>query len=162
MLEVRPMPGHEVIEEALLVHGAPGRFKQLQRDRRFFFEVFCKTKARVHAGTTEQSILGSGFDTIERTEIPASIRRFFICNGQKFVRISTVLPQCFSGQSYHSQHPIHHIRIHVTMNRMKKRLRQDSNDSEPQTLPKAHRSFIALHDEVELHGSEAAVLCVFE
>ena len=52
MLEVRPMLGHEVIEEALLVHGAPGRFKWLQRDRRFFFEVFYKTKARVHAGTT--------------------------------------------------------------------------------------------------------------
>ena len=56
MLEVRSMPGHEVIEEALLVHRAPGRFKQLQRDRRFFFEVFYETKARVHAGTTEQSI----------------------------------------------------------------------------------------------------------
>jgi hypothetical protein len=76
MLEVRPMPGHEVIEEALLVHGAPGRFKQLQGDRRFFFEVFYKTKSRVHAGTTEQSILGSGLDTIETAEIPAAIRRF--------------------------------------------------------------------------------------
>jgi hypothetical protein len=74
------MPGHEVIEEALLVHGAPGRFKQLQRDRRFFFEVFYKTKARVHAGTTEQSILGSGVDTIERTGIPAA-PTLFICNG---------------------------------------------------------------------------------
>jgi hypothetical protein len=45
----------------------------MQRDRRFFFEVFYKTKARVHAGTTEQSILGSGLDSIERTEIPAAI-----------------------------------------------------------------------------------------
>jgi hypothetical protein len=76
MLEVRPMPGHEVIEEALLIHGAPGRVKQLQRDRRLFFEVFYKTKARVHAGTTDQSILGSGLDTIETTEIPAAKRRF--------------------------------------------------------------------------------------
>ena len=78
MLEVRPMPGHEVIEEALLVHGAPGRFKQLQRDRRFFLEVFYKTKARVHAGTTEQSILGSRLDTTERTETPAAIRAFYL------------------------------------------------------------------------------------
>src|ERR1700751_3803260 len=84
------MPGHEVIEEALLVHGASGWLKQMQRDRRFFFEVFYKTKARVHAGTTEQSILGSGLDSIERTEIPAAIRRFLSathknsCGGGRF------------------------------------------------------------------------------
>ena len=52
MLEVLPMLGHEVIEEALLIQGAPGRLKQLQRNRGFFFEEFYKTKARVHAGTT--------------------------------------------------------------------------------------------------------------
>ena len=81
------MPGHEVIEEALLVHGAHSRFKQLQRDRRFFFEVFYKTKARVHGGTTEQSI---------QMLIPSKERKFqrlydaFICNGQQFVRMWTV------------------------------------------------------------------------
>ena len=58
MLEVQPMPGHEVVKEALLIHGAPGGFKQLQRDGGFFFEVFYKMNARVHASTTERSILG--------------------------------------------------------------------------------------------------------
>ena len=82
MLEVLAMPGHKVVEEALLINGASGRFKQLQRDRRFFFEVFYKTKARVHAGTTEQSILGSGLDTIETTEIPAAIRGFLFATGK--------------------------------------------------------------------------------
>ena len=69
MLEVRPMAGHEVIEEALLVHGAPGRFKQLQGDRRFFFEVFYKTKARVHAGTTSSPFW-------VRALIPSKQRKF--------------------------------------------------------------------------------------
>jgi hypothetical protein len=155
------MPGHEVIEEALLVHGASGRLKQMQSDRRFFFEVFYKTKARVHAGTTEQSILGSGLDSIERTEIPAAIRRFLSATGK--IRAEwTILQPCFAVRADRSQHPIHHIRIRVTMNRMKKRFGQGSDDSEPQTLPKAHRSFIALYDEVELHGPEATVLRVFE
>ena len=162
MLEVRPMPGHKVIEEALLVHGAPGRLKQLQRDRRFFFEVFYKTKARVHAGTTEQSILGSRLDAIETTEIPAAIRRFLSATGKNSCGYRRFYSRALAGQSHHSQHPIHHIRIRVTMNRMKKRFRQGSNDSEPQTLPKAHRSFIALHDEVELHASEATILRVFD
>jgi hypothetical protein len=98
MLEVRPMPGHEVIEEALVIHGAPGRFKQLQRDRRFFFEVFYETKARVHAGTTEQSIWVQAL-------IPSKQRKFqqlhdaFYRQQQKFVRILTVLQPCFGGQS---------------------------------------------------------------
>lgn len=82
MLEVLAMPGHELIEEALLVYGASGRFKQLQRDRRFFFEVFYKTKARVHAGTTEQSILGSALGTIETTGIPAAIQGFLFATGR--------------------------------------------------------------------------------
>jgi hypothetical protein len=98
MLEVRPMPGHEVIEEALSVHRAPGRFKQLQRDRRFFFEVFYKTKARVHAGTTEQSIWVHAL-------IPSKQRKFqqlydaFYPQRQKFVRMLTVLQLCFGRQS---------------------------------------------------------------
>jgi hypothetical protein len=82
MLEVQPMPRHEVIEKALLIHGAPGRFKQLQRDGGFFFEVFFKMKARVHAGTTEQSILSLALDTIETTEIPAAIQLFLCATGK--------------------------------------------------------------------------------
>lgn len=162
MLEVRPMPGHEVIEEALLVHGAPSRFKQLQGDRRFFFEVFYKTKARVHAGTTEESILGSGSDTIEATEIPAAIRHFLSATGKNFCGCGRFCSRASAVRADRSQRPIHHIRIRVTMNRMEKRFGQGSDDSEPQTLPKAHCSFIALYDEVELHGSEATVLRVFE
>jgi len=156
------MPGHEVIEEALLVHGASGRLKQMQRDRRFFFEVFYKTKARVHAGTTEQSILGSGLDSIERTEIPAAIRRFLSAAGKIRAEVDDFAAMLRAVRADRSQHPIHHIRIRVTMNRMKKRFGQGSDDSEPQTLPKAHRSFIALYDEVELHGPEATVLRVFK
>ena len=83
MLEVQPVPGQEVVKKALLIHGASGRFKQLQRDRGFFFEVFYKMKARVHAGTTEQSILGLALDTIETTEIPAAIQRFLAQIGKK-------------------------------------------------------------------------------
>jgi len=82
MLEVLPMPGHEVVEKALLIHGAPGWFKQPQRDGRFLFEVFYKSKTRVHAGTTEQSILGLALDTIETTEIPAAIQRFLFETGK--------------------------------------------------------------------------------
>lgn len=156
------MPGHEVIEKALLVHGAPGRFKQSQRDRRFFFEVFYKTKARVHAGTNEQSILGSALDTIERTEIPAAMRRFLSERGKNSCGCGRFYSRASAVTADRSQHPIHHIRIRVTMNRMKKRFGQGSDASEPQTLPKAHRSFIALYDEVELHRSEATVLRVFE
>jgi hypothetical protein len=98
MLEVRPMPRHEVIEEALLIHGAPGRFKQLQGDRRFFFEVFYKTKARVHAGTTEQSSLGSRLDTIETTEIPGAIRPFLSATAKIRAELTALQP-CFGGQS---------------------------------------------------------------
>jgi hypothetical protein len=58
------------------------RFKQLQRDRRFFFEVFYKTKARVHADTTEQSIFASDSGTIETTEIAAAIQRFLFATGE--------------------------------------------------------------------------------
>jgi len=87
MLEVQPMPGHEVVKKALLVHGAPGRFKQLQRDGGFFFEVFYKMKARVHASTTERPILGLALDTIETTEIPAAIQRFLFAKGRKFARV---------------------------------------------------------------------------
>jgi hypothetical protein len=106
MLEVRPMPGHEVIEEALLVHGAPGRFKQLQGDRRFFFEVFYKTKARVHAGTTEESILGSGSGTIEATEIPAAIRHFLSATGKNLLRMWTV----FAAVLRRSEPIVHNVR----------------------------------------------------
>jgi hypothetical protein len=47
----------------------------------------------------------------------------------------------------------HHQRIHVAVRWMSEGERESSNDLEAERLPKAYRSFVAAHDEIELHRS---------
>jgi len=54
---------------------------------------------------------------------------------------------------------IHYIRVGKTLPVVIERIRDLSDDLEPNALPEPNSNFIALHDEIELHRFESEPAC---